>query len=73
MLAKDFCEMTTFAKTKSTCDIVRPVGKLLIVALLCWVFFYLHWQKHHCRYCIVYARGKSFYSYGLFVCEADTS
>lgn len=39
MLTKDLCEMTTSAKTSYTCDIVRPVGKLLIVGLLFWSFF----------------------------------
>jgi len=34
MLAKDLCKMTTYAKTKSTCDIVRAVEKFLIVGLL---------------------------------------
>jgi len=34
MLAKDLCKMTTYAKTKSTCDIVRAVEKVLIVGLL---------------------------------------
>lgn len=38
MLTKDLCEMTTY-KTRYTCDIVRPVGKLLIVGLLFGDFF----------------------------------
>lgn len=40
MLAKDLWEMTTSAKTKCTCSIVRTEGKLLIVGLLCWAFFF---------------------------------
>lgn len=39
MLTKDFCEMTTSDKTRYTCDIVRPVGKLLVVWLLFGGFF----------------------------------
>lgn len=34
MLAKGLCEVTTYAKTKSTCDIFRAVERFLIVRLL---------------------------------------
>lgn len=36
MLAKDSCEMTTYAETKSTCNVVKAVEKFLTVGLMCF-------------------------------------
>lgn len=40
MLTKDLCEMTTYAKTRSTQDIVRAVENFLIVEGVCGLFFF---------------------------------
>lgn len=75
MLTKDLCDMTTSAKTRYTCDIVRPVGKLSIVELLFWFLFFFHYTGRSIIVDIALCMpgGNAFIHTVYFVCEADTS
>lgn len=74
MLAKNLWEMTTSAKTNSICSILRTVGKLLIIGLLCWVVFFPYTGRSiivDIALCV--PGGSPFIHTVYFVCEADTS
>lgn len=73
MLTKDLPDMTTSAKTRYTCGIVRPVGKLSIVELLFWVFFHYTGRSIIVDIALCMPGGNPFIHTVYFVCECDTS
>lgn len=73
MFTKDLGEMTISAKTRYTCDIVRPVGRLLIIGLLFGLFFHYTGRSIIVDIALCMPGRNPFIHTVYFVCGADTS